>query len=211
MKQISKMKVILMIACVMGVLSACAQQQNKTGIFEGYGDVGNPTLTGNFSYDVATNTYTLSGGGINIWDTTDQFFYAWKKVKGDFSMTTKVAFEGEGVNAHRKIGIMIREILTGDSKYADIAIHGDGLTSLQYRSETGGITREVKGPSGGNYITLEKVGEKIRMRTATDVLPTDITAEIEMDFPDEFYVGIFISSHEADVIETAYFTQVSIK
>ena len=211
MKQTSTMKAILIFACVTGLMGACAQQQNGTGIFEGYGDVGNPALKGNFIYDASSKTYTLSGGGMNIWDTTDQFFYAWKKISGDFVMTTKVAFEGEGVNAHRKIGIMIRDALTGESRYADIAIHGDGLTSLQYRSETGGITREVTGPAGGNYITLEKAGTHIRMRTATDVLPTDITAEIEMDFPDEFYVGIFICSHEADVLETAVFSNVSLK
>ena len=209
MKSTVRMKAIVVVACAIFFMSACSQ--NSAGIFEGYGDVGNPALPGAFIYDASTKTYTLSGAGINMWDNTDQFFFAWKKVKGDFSMTTKVAFEGKGVNAHRKIGIMIREVLTGESRYADIAIHGDGLTSLQYRSETGERTREVVGPAGGNYITLEKAGNKIRMRTATDVLPQDITGEIEMDFPDEFYVGIFICSHDAGVIETAHFSEVKFQ
>ena len=209
MKSVSKVKTALAFVCVIVCLNACTQ--NGTGIFEGHGNIGNPALTGNFVYDASTKTYTLSGGGINIWDTSDQFFYAWKKVEGDFSMTTQLAFEGEGVNAHRKIGLMIREALTGESRYADIAIHGDGLTSLQYRAETGGITKEEVGPAGGNYITLEKAGNKIRMRTATGVLPKDVTAEIEMDFTGEFYVGIFICSHEAGVLETAYFSEVKFQ
>ena len=49
------------------------------------------------------------------------------------------------------------------------------------------------------------------MRTATDIKPTDVTAEIEMDFPGTFYVGLFICSHEADVLEKARFTQVEFK
>lgn len=209
MKLTSKMTAIFIFACAISTMSVCAQ--TETGIFEGYGDVGNPSLTGNFKYDASTKTYTLSGGGINIWDKTDQFFFAWKKVSGDFSMTTKVAFEGKGVNAHRKIGIMMRDALTGESRYADVAIHGDGLTSLQYRSETGGTTREEVGPAGGNYITLEKTGNKIRMRTATNVLPEAVTAEIEMDFPGDFYVGIYICSHEGNVLETAVFSDVSFQ
>jgi regulation of enolase protein 1 (concanavalin A-like superfamily) len=146
-----------------------------------------------------------------VWGNIDQHFYAWKQVKGDFSMTTKVSFEGKGINAHRKIGIMIRDALTGESRCVHISIHGDGLTSLQYRSENGGQTREIKGPPNGNYITLEKIGNKIRMRTATDVLPKDVTAEVEMDFPGAFYIGFFVCSHDVDILETAYFTKVEFK
>jgi len=211
MKSKSRITAILIFACSIIFLNACTQQKPVVGIFEGYNDVGGVKLIGNIVYDTSTQTYTLSGGGINVWGSLDQHFYAWKKVKGNFSMTTKVAFEGVGVNAHRKVGIMIRESLCGESRCAHISFHGDGLTSLQYRDETGGITREVVGPPNGNYITLEKIGNKIQMRTATNVLPKDVTAEIEMDFPGTFYVGIFICSHEADVLETAIFTNVEFK
>jgi hypothetical protein len=207
MKSTSTIKTVFLFVCSVIFLSTC-KQKNESELFEGYGDVGNPNLTGSYVYDAATKTYTLTGGGVNIWNETDEFFYVWKKVKGDFSMTTKLAFEGVGVEPHRKTGIMIRESLTGDSRFAAIAIHGDGLTSLQYRSATGGITREVVGPAGGNYIRLEKVGQRIRMRTATDVEPNDVTAEIEMDFPGDFYIGFFICSHNADVLETVHFTEV---
>ena len=33
--------------------------------------------------------------------------------------------------------------LDADSRYADIAVHGDGLTSLQYRMVKGGVTEEL--------------------------------------------------------------------
>ena len=106
---------------------------------------------------------------------------------------------------------MIRDALTGESRCVHISIHGDGLTSLQYRSEDGGPTREIVGPPNGNYITLEKIGNTIRMKTATNVLPTAVTAELEMNFPGLFYVGFFVCSHEVDILETAYFTNVDFK
>ncbi|KKL06666.1 hypothetical protein LCGC14_2593780, partial [marine sediment metagenome] len=37
-----------------------------------------------------------------------------------------------------------RDNLSGNAKHVTSAIHADGLTSLQYRKETGGITEEVK-------------------------------------------------------------------
>jgi hypothetical protein len=210
MKLTSSIKAVFILAFL--IISVSAPAQKKDGnLFDGYGDVGNPKLIGNFHYDPSTKIYTISGGGINIWYASDQFFYAWKKVKGNFSLTTKVAFEGKGVDPHRKIGLMIRESLDGNAKYADVAIHGDGLTSLQYRPEKGDQTKEVVGPKGGNYVTLEKVGKKIRMRTATDVYPQEITGEIELDFPGACYIGIFIGSHNTDVLETAHFYDLEYK
>lgn len=215
MKLLSKIGAILLIISV-GACCNCGQQQSAetqtgVGIFDGSCGIGGMKLVGSVKFNDATNTYSLTGGGMNVWGNLDQHFYVWKTVKGDFSMTTKVAFEGAGVVDHRKIGIMIRDALTGDSRCAHISIHGDGLTSLQYRSETGGITNEIKGPPNANYITLEKTGNKIRMRTATDVLPEAVTAEIEMDFPGTFYVGLFICSHDADILEKAYFSNVTFK
>ena len=215
MKSLSEVKVLLFFAFLIALMNACEPRQTEgglgVGVFDGTSNIGQVKLNGSAIYDATSQTYTLSGGGMNVWGNFDQHFFLWKKIKGDFCMTTKVTFEGKGVNAHRKIGIMIRDALTGESRCAHISIHGDGLTSLQYRHEEGGPTVEAVGPPNGNYITMEKIGNKIQMKTATDVKPETVTAEIEMDFPSVFYVGLFICSHEADVLETAYFTNVEFK
>ncbi|MDR1200514.1 MAG: hypothetical protein LBL58_02640, partial [Tannerellaceae bacterium] len=89
MKTSSFIKGVLLIAFPLFLISAV-----ETGIFEGICDVGNPTLKGGISYNKATDTYSLTGAGANIWGKTDEFFFAWKKVTGDFSMSTKLSFEG---------------------------------------------------------------------------------------------------------------------
>jgi len=213
MKALSrKMKAMMILVASMLLAGACvSDKQSKNGLFEGSGDVGNPKLSGSFEYNPSSKVYTLTGAGTNMWSTSDEFFMAWKKINGDFSISAKVAFEGEGVNAHRKIGVIVRESLTGDSKYADIAVHGDGLTSLQYREVTGGETKEiVAGDQGFAYLTLERIGNKIIMKVANDGFSDISAGEIELDLLADCYVGIFVCSHEEDVVERGCFGEVRL-
>jgi hypothetical protein len=205
-----KMQAMIILVASMLLAGACASDKQKgNGLFEDYGDVGNPKLKGSFDYNPSSKIYTLTGGGTNMWCNSDEFFMAWKQMNGDFSISAKVNFEGEGVNAHRKMGVIIRESLTVESKYADIAVHGDGLTSLQYRDTTGGETKEViAGNQGFDHLTLERIGKKIIMKVANDGFSVIAAEEIELDLPTTCYVGIFICSHEADVLEKAYFSDV---
>src|SRR5438034_8242660 len=45
---------------------------------------------------------------------------------------------------HRKAVLMVRQTLDADSAYADVALHANGLTSLQYREEKGAATHEIQ-------------------------------------------------------------------
>ena len=204
MKNISLVNALIVL-----LLMNCSTGGN---IFEGAGDVGNCKLSGRMLYDKPSDTYTLTGAGTNMWGTNDEFFMAWRKENGDFSLSARIAFVGDGVNAHRKIGLIIRETLQGDARYADVCVHGDGLTSLQYREKTGGMTKEVVAPHRApDYIRLERIGQRIVMKTAIGQYPDEITGEITLDFSGTVYIGLFVCSHEADVLETAVFSNVVYK
>ena len=85
-----------------------------------------------------------------MWFANDTFHFVWKQISGDFALQTAVEWLGSGGNAHRKACLMVRQSLSPDSAYVDVAVHGDGLTSLQFRETRGGLTHEiqanVKGP-----------------------------------------------------------------
>ena len=70
-----------------------------------------------------------------MWATRDEFQFVWRKMTGDFIVRTHAAFVGTGVDPHRKIGWIVRKSLDADSAYVDAAVHGDGLTSLQFRKD----------------------------------------------------------------------------
>jgi TolB protein len=119
-----------------------------------------------------------------------------------------VKFVGEGKVAHRKACLVIRQSLDPNSAYADIAIHGDGLTSLQYRDVKGGTTHEiqsnVKSPTS---CKLSKRGNYV-MAHVNDLYTG---ASIRIDIKGDYYIGLGVCSHDADVSETAVFSNVSIE
>ena len=130
------------------------------GIFEDHGDVGTVLHPGSVEYDPTRQSYTISGSGENMWFAQDDFHYLWKKVSGDVSLTADISFVGTSGNNHRKAVLMIRQSLDGNAKSVDVARHGDGLTSLQYRDAAGADTHEVQSNvTGPTTIRIEKRGD----------------------------------------------------
>ncbi|MCG8309809.1 MAG: hypothetical protein MI975_20605 [Cytophagales bacterium] len=84
-------------------------QNSKIGIFQTAADVGAPANSGRSSYDPAAQEYIIKGGGYNIWFNRDEFHYLYNSIKGDFILTANFEFIGDGIDAHRKVGWMIRE------------------------------------------------------------------------------------------------------
>jgi cytolysin (calcineurin-like family phosphatase) len=125
-------------------------QQKHIGLFEGRTDVGTIIHTGSVTYDPASQTYALEGSGSNMWFGNDEFSFLWRRLQGDFILSARVSFTGKGVEAHRKLGWIVRSSLGSASRHVNAAIHGDGLVSLQFRTVEGDTTRElqstVRGP-----------------------------------------------------------------
>ncbi len=151
-------------------------------------------------------TYTIVGGGQNTWGTSDEFHLAAVRAGGDFILTVEGAFRGAGKNAHRKWGLTLRQDFAGDAVHADAAVHGDGLTSLQYREAKGAETLEVKAPfTHADLIQLERAGKTVIMRAAKQGEPLVETARISLGFSGKVLAGIFVCSHEISLAETAVF------
>ena len=187
-----------------------AKGQSRVGIFESHQDIGQPKLKGNVQYDASQQTYLFSGSGRNIWDKEDQFHFAWKKLKGDFMIQARVHFIGSGMHAHRKAGIMLREDLTPDGRCAMVSLHGDGLTSLQFRSVKAGSIEELKSNSIAPMdIQLERKGSLIILYGAA-AGENWKTLSMEVTLSDEVFAGLFICSHDEATIEQATFSNVRI-
>src|SRR5260370_22919252 len=203
------------LALVLAATNSVRAQHSPTGvgIFEGRGGLGTVLQAGSVEYDAAKRSYTIDGGGENMWFTGDAFQFAWKKVSGDVTLTADIAFLGKGVNEHRKAVLMIRESLDADSPYADAALHGNGLTSLQYREEKGAATHEIQANiSAPKRVRIEKRGAYFSMCLADasgEFRPAGGSTRIALKEP--YYVGIGVCSHDKDVVERAVFSNVDLK
>jgi len=185
---------------------------SPVGIFQGHGEVGTVLHPGSAEYDAIQQRYTISGSGENMWFGRDDFHFVWTKVSGDVSLTADIAFMGTTGNNHRKAVLMIRQSLEGDSKAVDVARHGDGLTSLQFRDETGGNTHEVESNvSAPPTVRIEKRGDYFYAFVSGKdgkLEPAGASTKLVLTAP--FYVGIGVCSHDKEVTEKAVFSNVKL-
>lgn len=194
--------------CMFFCIHVSAQQ---VGIFQDQSDVGKVKHPGKAVYNAETQQYNLEGSGSNIWATHDEFHFVWRKIKGDFILRTYAAFIGKGVEAHRKVGLMIRTSLDTGSRHVNAVVHGDGLTSLQFRRTVGGQTEEMKSTvTHADVIQLERKGNSYIMSVARNGDTFTSEKLDSLDLGDEVYVGIFICSHNADVTEKAVFNNTRV-
>ena len=183
------------------------------GIFEGRSDIGETVHPGMAQYDAATKTYSVTAAGENMWSAKDAFYFVWKKISGDVELTSDVRFPQEGGRAHRKAALILKQDLAADGVYADAALHGSGMTALQYRRTKGATTQDIElNLDEPQRARIVKRGDEITMFLSMhgETLH-QAGAAIKLHFEGPFYVGIGVCSHDKDATETAIFSRVELK
>ncbi|HMJ17779.1 MAG TPA: hypothetical protein VK478_05250, partial [Gemmatimonadaceae bacterium] len=188
--------------------------QSPVGIFEAQTDVGRATSARPALYEPQLQTYLIAGSGQNMWGDHDDFHFVWKRMTGNFILSTRARFIGAGVEPHRKVGWTIRPSLETNSAHVTAAVHGDGLASIQFRRTPGAVTEETKSrdslPNADAVIRLERRDGVYIMSVARfgDTLVTQEIADVSL--PDTVYVGLFVCAHNDSVVERATFSNVRI-
>jgi Tol biopolymer transport system component len=207
-----KAKILLIMTTIIaaGAVSARAQT-HPLGEFTGSDDLGAPKLAGSAAYDAVNQAYTLTGAGSNMWFTSDQCRFVWKKLKGDFILRTRLEFVGAGVVAHRKAGWLVRPSLDTGAPYVDTAEHGSGLTSLQFRRFPGTNTEQITlAITNADVLQLERKGNTWIFSAAHYGGPF-VSAQLpDLALGDEVFAGLFVCSHDANVLEKAIFHDVRV-
>jgi TolB protein len=107
----------------------------------------------------------------------------------------------------------VRQSLDPDSAYIDVALHGDGLTSLQYRDARGGLTREIQASEKGPArLGLERQGDTFFLSagsSAETLRPAGPFMRVR--FTDPVYVGLGVCAHDDKALERARFSSVELQ
>jgi TolB protein len=184
---------------------------NGLGVFEHHADIGKLNHPGSAIYQPKQQHYLIAGAGANMWHDHDDFHFVWKRMSGNFILQAQASFLGDGVDLHRKLGWSARTSLDPGSAHVSAAVHGDGLTSLQFRRATGRPTEEVRSAlTGADVIQLERNGTTFTMAVAHFGEPLSTVHVEHIDLGEEVYVGLFVCSHNADVLEQASFRNVRL-
>ena len=111
---------LFLAALAFATLAMASPNGGPLGDFEAHVDVGSPRIAGYATYNGASQVYTLSAGGVNLWAKRDEFHFAYRRMKGDFIVQAQMEFVGAGTDPHRKGGIMARAAIADfDSAYVD--------------------------------------------------------------------------------------------
>ncbi len=169
----------------------------------------------------APGAVVMSGAGVDIWDTADQFTFAWKRLSGNGSIVARVD-SIENTNPWAKAGVMIRTSLDPDAKNAMAYVTPDGRVGWQFRLIPVGTSDSTRSEPGAvtlpHWLRLTRTGNLIRAEHSVDgakwepmveaANPAEPTArEIAMD--STVFVGLAVTSHQPDVGATAAFSDAS--
>ncbi len=209
--RLAQQHIMILILALAGRIDLC--QGQSFGVFEGQGDIGVVGVPGSVAYDAEKGRYLVTGGGENMWFDRDALHFVWKKMTGDMSLAADIEWVGARGNAHRKACLLIRQSLDPNAAYVDAVIHGDGLTSLQYRAEQGGLTREIQSNvTAPHRIRIEKQGDFVSMSIAGEGEPLRASgATFKVRFTEPFFVGLGVCAHDNSVSEQAEFSNVQIE
>jgi beta-glucanase (GH16 family) len=173
-------------------------------------DIGGPGQPGFANYDTASNTWTVAGGGADIWGTADQFHFASQYVTGDASLTGQVTGV-QNTNAWAKAGVMFRDGTDPGAPVADVlATPGQGV-SFQWRSAAGAAANSVTVPGVTTpvWVQLVRAGDDFSGFYSTDGITwTQIGTTQTIVMNPTALAGLAVTAHNNAALNIATFTDV---
>ena len=186
-----------------------------------YTDINNLLIMGTVDQPSA-GSWAVTSSGTDIWETADSFRYVTFTETGDVIVEMKVnSFVGDPlyddyIHPWAKGGLMIRDTLDAGSRHFSLYSTGSEGIANQWRESQGAYSGHSKTSEDDPrpvWLQLKKIGGTFTAAFKTDEHDAEwISYGVTktMDFGDEFFVGIAVSSHYLDRTVTLHSTDFSI-
>jgi hypothetical protein len=173
-------------------------------------DIGSPSRTGSASE--AGGTFTVTGGGADIWGTSDQFHFVSQPMQGDVEVIARVA-SLQYAAPWSKAGVMIRESLAANSRHAFVLASGTQGWGFQRRLSTGGTSYHDAGPTGRapGWVRLVREGNLFSAYRSSDGTNWSLMGTDTINMGSTVYVGLAVTSHNTTATADATFTNVTAR
>jgi hypothetical protein len=175
------------------------------------GDIGSVGLVGNSSYDSSLGVMTVTGSGVGIGTTSDEFQFVWQLASGDCSITAKVTTL-QDTGGLAKAGVMIRETLNVNSMFADLVMTPASGAYFQYRNRTAGSSRGVQssGQTVPYWVRVTRSGSTFNGYISSDgVSWVQVGIGRTISMASSVYIGLCLTSGSNAALDTSTFSNVS--
>ena len=187
---------------------------------------GNPSSVGSF-VEGPVGTYTMTGSGADIWNSADEFHFAYKILTGPGSIIARVE-SVEQTDAWSKAGVMIRDTLDVGSKFAAVYItptNADGIATNGCRfqarldaddaatSDSSVATEEQRAIVAPYWVKLERdLAGNFRGYYSSNgsTWQSMLWSPQFIPMSSNIYVGLALTSHNASATCEAKFSNVTI-
>jgi regulation of enolase protein 1 (concanavalin A-like superfamily) len=155
---------------------------------------------------------TMTAGGTDIWDTADEFHFAYKQLSGEGSITARIV-SVSNTDVWAKAGVMIRESLEPGSVHAMIVVTPGSGVSFQRRTtaDSGSESDTEAGITAPQWVRLTRTGNTFTGEySANGATWTTLGAPLSIPMSVDVYIGLCLTSHNVDATCTAEFSNVSL-
>ena len=170
---------------------------------------GQPGAVGGLSYDAASQSYTITGNGADIGESSDQFHFAHKPLNGDGTIIARID-SIENTNAWAKAGVMIRETMDPDSVHAMVAVTPSGRVAFVFRPGTAGGSQVTSTAQDSvslpHWVKLTRQGARFSAEHSADGVNWMPVESSDPQDPSQFNipmvanvsVGLAVTAHRTD-------------
>lgn len=174
-------------------------------------DVGGVGMAGSASY--SSGTFLVSGSGTDIYNTGDQFNFAYQPVSGDQTIIARVASEN-GTQGYAKAGIMFRETLNSNAVEASVLITPSNGVAMEVRPTTAAATINmtgwIKGVLPPQWVRLVRSGNTFTGSYSTDGSTWTQLASTNVVMATSADAGLAVTAHSNTSLNTAKIDNVSL-
>ena len=173
-------------------------------------DIGNVGIAGGQS--LTSGTWTVQGGGGDIWDVADNFHYAYQSLATDGAVSAR-AIAQTNTSVWAKAGVMLRATTDpGSPYYAAFVTPGNGV-AVQWRSTQAGASSQILATGTPPvYIKVARSGGSYSAYTSPDGATWTLVpnSTVNLGLTGTVLAGLAVTSHTWGVLGSATFDTVTL-
>jgi regulation of enolase protein 1 (concanavalin A-like superfamily) len=152
----------------------------------------------------------VSGSGLDINGTSDQFRYVYQTLTNDGQITARTT-AAPATSPYAQAGVMIRESTAPNSANATLVITGGNRLQFQRRLSTGATTSYTSWTQAPpQWLRLVRASSNITAYRSPDGVTWTNLASYAIPMASTVTVGLVVSSHDNTVLGTGTFDNVAV-